>query len=136
MEVTQGQHHLCAVKLGCFFSKALDLVQVGKKFTTLDERHHKENLVISLEDIHETDKERVVYTFHDLFFQLDARVSLTINDLLLIKRLHGVDLTCRALLIVELLDQKDLSICASPDDLFDFEVAQSYVLVLRYGRVH
>jgi len=111
-------------------------VQVGKKFTTLDERHHKENLVISLEDIHETDKERVVYTFHDLFFQLDARVSLTINDLLLIKRLHGVDLTCRALLIVELLDQKDLSICASPDDLFDFEVAQSYVLVLRYGRVH
>ena len=66
MKMAESKYHLSGIELCRILCESLYFMQMSKEFSTLDERHDKKYLIISLKDESQSDQERVANLLHHL----------------------------------------------------------------------
>lgn len=69
MQVTKGQSDLDGVEPCTLLCESSDLSQVREEFTSSDESHNEEDLLIGLEHVAHADKERMISLQKDILLQ-------------------------------------------------------------------
>ena len=123
--MTQSHGYLDGIESGAVLREASHLAQVHEEFTTSDEAHDEENLLVRLEHVAHTNQKRVVSLQQDVLFQSRGLHLIILNDDILSQGLHGVNIVR-----IPLLDQKDFSEGATTDDGLDHEVRKSDICIV------
>lgn len=78
--MTEGHGNLNGVEAGTVLWEARDLAQVHEQFSTSDESHDEENLLLSLEDIAHANKEGMIRLQEDVFLQSRRFKLIVLHD--------------------------------------------------------
>ena len=122
VEMSNSHGNLDSVEFSAIFCETLGVSKVHEKLTTSDEPHHKENLLVRHENVAHSHKEWMISLEQNIFLKLRWLNLVVIDDYVLAKRFHSVNLAS-----VFLLHQKDLSEASSANNFFDLEVCKRNV---------
>jgi len=124
-----SHRYLNGIEFGSVFRKSLRVSQVHKKFTTTNESHDEEDLLICHENIAHSHEERVVCLQQNILFKFGGLNLIVINDYVLAEGLHSVDLAA-----IFLLHQKYFTKATSSNNFFNLEVGQGNVVVSVFSK--
>jgi hypothetical protein len=68
VEMSDRHAHLYGVELGAVFCKSLGVSQMHEKFTTADETHYEEYLLVCHKDVAHSNKERMISLQQNILF--------------------------------------------------------------------
>ena len=84
--------YLDGVEAGAFFREASDLAKVHEQLTTTYKSHNEEDLLLCLEDITHSNKERMISLQQDIFLQSSRLDLVILNNDIFSERLHSIDI--------------------------------------------
>ena len=99
-----------------------------EKFSTAHEAHHEEDFLLSLKDVMHPDKKWMISLKQNILLQLRALNLIIIDDYILSKRLHSVNLER-----ILFLYQEYFAETSSTDDLLDGKIGEAHLRISFFG---
>lgn len=122
MQVTDSNSNLSTIKLGSLLVKSGNISEVHEELSSSDESHDEEDLLVGLENILHSNKERVISLKQNILLKFRAFDLIIIYNHILSKTFHGIVVT-----IVFLFHQEYLTERASSDNFDKVETLQIYL---------
>lgn len=128
MEVTQSNGHLNCVELRLLLREISFLSKVREELSSPHKIEDKENLVLGLEDVLETNQEWMIHILENLLLQVSGLYLVILKNDILPQSLHGIDIVFVATGL--LLYQKHLSKTTLTYDCQNLEIRKRYLFHL------